>query len=269
MAESNQRGSQEQTPNVGDLRRAQRPRTRSLLVASAGKPGELERALACGADAIVVDLQGPRGVTADADDRRRRACDFLTNTRRQADRPLLIVRVNALDGGLIDDDLAAVMSAAPDAIMLPNCRHGADVQHLSVKLAVHEALNDLTEGATRVLPIVAQTPDALFGLQSYAGASPRLYGLTWDADALAGAVRAETARLQDGSYADPYRLARALTLMAACGARIEPIDGAFTDLRDEAGLRAECIAARRDGFRAKLAIDSTQVAIIHEVFGSV
>ncbi len=66
----------------------------------------------------------------------------------------------------------------------------------------------------------------------------------------------------------PYRLARDLTLLAATSARVAAIDAPFADLRDAEGLRAEALAARRDGFAGKMAIDPAQVAVINEVFPS-
>ena len=46
------------------------------------------------------------------------------------------------------------------------------------------------------------------------------------------------------------------------------IDGVFLNIRDLEGLRAEALAARRDGFAGKLAIDPAQAAVINEVFPS-
>ena len=80
------------------------------------------------------------------------------------------------------------------------------------------------------------------------------------------ALGAEANRLADGSWADPYRLARALTLFSARAAEAEPLDTVFIDFRDEKGLRAECEAARREGFTGKMAIHPAQVAVINEVF---
>ena len=40
----------------------------------------------------------------------------------------------------------------------------------------------------------------------------------------------------------------------------------FTNFRDAEGLRAEALAARRDGFVAKMAIHPAQVPVINEVF---
>ncbi len=238
---------------------------RSLLFAPADSPRKLEKSLATGADAVLIDLEDSVALNA-KDTARRRAADFLREARRQSHAPVLIVRVNALDSGLIEHDLDAVMGAAPDAIMLPKSRHGADVQHLSVKLAVREAENNLADGATRIIPIATETADAIFGLASYAGASQRLSGLTWGAEDLAAALGAETNRRADGEYTDPYRLARTLTLFAARAADVFPIDTVYPDFRDLKGLRRECEAARRDGFEAKMAIHPTQVAVINDVF---
>ncbi len=238
---------------------------RSLLFVPADSPRKLAKSLESGADALIIDLEDAVSLAAKPA-ARAGAHDFLRAARTAARRPMLIVRVNALDSGLIDADLDAIMPAAPDAIMLPKSRHGADVQHLSVKLAVREAENDLPDGGVKIIPIATETAGAIFGLASYAGASARLAGLTWGAEDLAAALGAETNRLEDGGYADPYRLARAMTLFAARAADIEPIDTVFPNFRDDAGLRAECAAARRDGFTGKMAIHPCQVAAINAAF---
>ena len=181
---------------------------RSLLFVPADSPRKLEKSLAAGADALIVDLED--SVALDAKPKARQAArDFITAARKQTDAPRLILRVNALDTGLTDADLDVVMSAAPHAIMLPKSRHGADVQHLGAKLAVREAECGLADGSTGIIAIATETAGAIFGLGSYAGASRRLQGLTWGAEDLSAALGSEATRLTDGSYADPYRLARA------------------------------------------------------------
>ena len=64
------------------------------------------------------------------------------------------------------------------------------------------------------------------------------------------------------------RLARDLTLLAAAAAGVAAIDAAFAAVADAKGLRAEALAARRDGFSAKLAIDPAQPRIINEAFAA-
>ncbi|WP_410825726.1 HpcH/HpaI aldolase/citrate lyase family protein, partial [Methylobacterium sp. sgz302003] len=182
-----------------------------------------------------------------------------------AGRPRLYVRINALDTGLADDDLAAVMPAGPDGIMLPKTVGGADVAALGARLAVHEAQADLPDGATRILPIATETAKAVFALGTIPGASPRLVGLTWGAEDLSADLGAETNRDAAG-WSEPFRLARNLALLAAAAAEVDPIDTINAAFRDLDGLARECREARRDGFVGKMAIHPAQVPVINAAF---
>lgn len=238
---------------------------RSLLFVPGDNEKKLRKGLESGADALIVDLED--SVALDAKPTARAlARDFLKDVAAQARRPRLIVRVNALTTGLTEADLDAIMPGAPDAIMLPKAEGGPDLTHLAAHVAVREAECDLPDGGTRIIAIATETGKGIFGLGSYAGASHRLSGLTWGAEDLSADLGAETNRLVDGSYADPYRLARSLLLFAAAAAQVDAIDTVFTAFRDEAALRAECLAARRDGFTGKMAIHPAQVPVINEVF---
>jgi citrate lyase subunit beta/citryl-CoA lyase len=238
---------------------------RSLLFVPGDSERKLEKALASGADALLLDLED--SVAPEAKPRaRERVAEYLVAARSLARRPRLYVRVNPLDGGLTEADLEAVMPAAPDGIMLPKSRNGADVQRLGAKLAVREADHALADGATRIIAIATESARALFGLPSYADCGARLEGLTWGAEDLSVDLGASGYRLADGGYTSPFRLARDLALFAAVAADVLPIDTIHVNFRDEAALRAECLAANRDGFVAKMAIHPAQVPIINEVF---
>jgi citrate lyase subunit beta / citryl-CoA lyase len=238
---------------------------RSLLFVPGDDEKKLAKALTSEADALIVDLEDSVAFAAKPAARRIVAA-FLIEARQRARRPRLLVRVNPLEGGLIDADLETVMRAAPDAIVLPKSLEGASVQQLGAKLAVCEAENGLADGATRIVAIATESACALFGLASYRACSHRLEGLAWGGEDLSADLGAESNRLPDGAYAGPYVLARTLALIGAAAAGVTPIDSVFTNFRDAAGLRAETIAARRDGFAAKMAIHPAQAPIINEVF---
>jgi citrate lyase subunit beta / citryl-CoA lyase len=237
---------------------------RSLLIAPADEK-RLAEALISGADAIIVDLG--HAAPAERAAARAAAASFIKETRGRGGGPALIVRPNSLDSGETDSDLDAVMAHAPDAILLPGSLGAASVQQLSAKLAVREADFDLPDGGTRIIA-VADTARALFGMGSYRGSSARLTGIAWSAESLRADIGAESARDRLGDYLAPYRLARDLTLLAAASAGVAAIDGVFADLRNPEGLRAEALAARRDGFTGKIAIDPAQAGIINEIFPS-
>jgi len=235
---------------------------RSLLIAPADEK-RLVEALRSGADAVVVDLAGAEpSKRAGA---RAAAERFLKETRGRAGGPALIVRANALDSGETDADLDAVMVGAPDAILLPGSLGAPSVQQLSAKLAVREARLGLADGATRIIA-VADRAQSLFNMGGYRGSSARLIGIAWNAGSLRAEIGAETDRDRLGEPLAPYRLARELVLFAATSARVAAIDGVFPLFRDLEGLRAEALAARRDGFVGKLAVDAAQAAVLNEVF---
>lgn len=238
---------------------------RSLLFVPADSERKLAKGLDSGADVLLIDLED--SVALDAKENARAvAARFLAEARERSERPRLYVRVNALDTGETDADLAAVMPAAPEGIMLPKSVSGASVQQLDAKLAVHEAQNDLPDGSTRIVIVATETAASLFNLGSYAGASARLDGLSWGAEDLSADIGALGNRDASGGFTEPFRMARNLCLFGAIAASAIPIDTVFTNFRDLDGLRREAEEALRDGFTAKMAIHPAQVPVINEVF---
>jgi citrate lyase subunit beta/citryl-CoA lyase len=238
---------------------------RSLLFVPADAAKKLDKAMACGADALIIDLED-----SIAPERKGQARDMAAGFLREAmampERPRLFVRVNGLATGLTDADLDAVVPAAPDAIMLPKAEGGASVIHADAKLAAREAIAGLPAEHIKIAAIATETAQALFLAGTYREASRRLCGLTWGAEDLSAELGAEANRDADGNFLDPYRLARALCLAAAAAAEVQAIDTVHVDFRNEAALRRECEDARRDGFTAKMAIHPAQVAVINAVF---
>lgn len=238
---------------------------RSLLFVPGDSPKKIDKALASGADVLLLDLEDSVAPSAKGD-ARQIVADLLKTTVRDTSTPKLYVRINALDTGFADADLDQVVTNGLSGILLPKCTGGMDVQHLSAKLAVREAEADLPDGQIRIIAIATETANSLFQLGSYPGSSHRLEALTWGAEDLSADLGAETNRLETGDYTDPYRLARAMLLMAASSAQVQSIDTVFTAYKDEASLLRECEAARRDGFTGKMAIHPAQVPVINAVF---
>ena len=232
-------------------------------------PGDSDKKLAkgaeSGADALILDLEDAVAPAQKAD-ARKRVADYIGARDRSA-RQRLYVRINPLASGLALDDLAAVMPAAPDGVMLPKPDGPADAQRLSHYLDAFEAAGGAKVGATEIVPVATETAIAPFRLADYAGAGlARLAGLTWGAEDLSAALGASTNRDEGGGFALIYRMARALTLLAAHAAGVAAIDTLYADFRDEAGLAAASKAARAEGFNGRLAIHPSQVRAINEGF---
>ena len=238
---------------------------RSYLFVPGDSERKLEKSLTSGADCLLIDLEDSVAL-AQKDVARVRARDFLTaqpaTTRDQG----MVVRVNPLSSGLTDDDLKAVIAGRPDALLLPKCEHGADVQQLSAMIAVHEAEAGLDEGKVGIHALVTESGLGTLNAATYVGVSPRLRSLSWGAEDLSADLGVETNRDADGVYTDLFRHARTVTLLGAAAAGVEAIDTVFVDFRDAEGLEKECRAAVRDGFSGKMAIHPAQVETINRVF---
>lgn len=237
----------------------------TLLFVPGDSARKLEKALSSGADALLIDLEDSVS-PANKALARNMVRDFVIAYGEQAGVPKLIVRINSGESGLMDADLDAVVCQGLSALMLPKCCGGRDVQQLSARMALREALGNFPPGSFGILPIVTETAASLFAMGSFGGSSRRLIGLTWGAEDLAAALGAKANRDEHGRWLGPYEMARSLTLLAARAARVAAIDTVFPDIADEMGFAKACIEAARDGFDGKMAIHPAQVSVIKAAF---
>jgi citrate lyase subunit beta / citryl-CoA lyase len=234
---------------------------RSMLFVPGDSPRKFEKASEGKADAVILDLED--SVVAEKKQEARGLTLAMLKDRRGPHQRY--VRVNALDTGMTLVDLAAVMSGAPDGIVLPKSRGGDDVRQLATWLEAFEAAAATEVGATRIVCVATETAGSIFGLGTYKDCSPRLAGLMWGAEDLSASLGA-TEKARDGVFHSPYRLARDLCLMAAAAAEVAPIDTVYTDIDNLAGLEQQTRAARRDGFSAKALIHPKHVDIVNAAF---
>jgi citrate lyase subunit beta / citryl-CoA lyase len=237
---------------------------RSLLFVPGDSQRKLEKGFQSGADLVIVDLEDSVAAANKAA-ARATASAVIQGLPREA-APKIYVRVNDLSTGLTDADLAAMIAARPDGIMLPKCNAGADVSQLSAMLRVHEAENGVADGQTRIIALITETAAGVLSAGTYSDPNPRLAGVTWGAEDLSASIGASASRDEAGRYTDVFRLARAVTILGAAIADVAAIDTVFVNFRDTDGLRRECLEAERDGFTAKLAIHPAQVPVINEAF---
>lgn len=237
---------------------------RSLLFVPGDSEKKLAKGFASAADVVIVDLED--SVSPDNKQAAREVAAACIAHERKTTAAQVYVRVNDLSTGLTDADLEAVIAARPDGIMLPKSNSGRDVQQLDAMLRVHEASHGLADGAIHILPLITETAAGVFAGATYTACSARLVGLTWGAEDLSAAIGASKARDASGRYTDVFRLARAVTLLAASAAQVAAIDTVYPNFRDTEGFRSECDEAERDGFTGKMAIHPDQVAVINEAF---
>ena len=151
---------------------------RSILFVPATGGTMLDKAMASGADGVILDLED--SITPERKGHARAAAlEFLKSVTGKKDRPRLLVRINGLDTGMTDADLDAVLPGKPDAVVFPKAEGAATVVHLDAKLTAREAIVGLPEGSVKILAQAVESAAGLFAAGSYRGASARLIGLTW------------------------------------------------------------------------------------------
>lgn len=238
---------------------------RSLLFVPADGGTKLDKAMASGADAVILDLED--SITPERKAQARiAALKFLKAAQNKLQRPRLLVRINGLDTGMTDADLNAVVAGKPDAILFPKAEGGASLTHLDAKLTAREAIAGLPEGSIKILAQSVESAVGFFLAGTFRDSSQRLIGLTWGPEDLSAELGAEVNREADGTLTDPYRLARSICLFAAAAARVPAIETIHVNFRNPDVLRRDTDLARRDGFTGRLAIHPAQVAVINEVF---
>ena len=234
---------------------------RSWLFVPGDAPTKIAKAAASGADALILDLEDSVALSRKKEARGIAA----TALRQRLSGTQYWVRINPLSSGMTLTDLAAVIPANPDGIVLPKSESGTDIVTLSHYLDAFEASASLAPGRIRILPIATETPGSVFNLGTYNLANPRLVGLTWGAEDLSAAVGATANRNENKSLSDLCRFARALCIAGAAAADVPAIETVYPDFHDSAGLHTYVAQSRRDGFTGMLAIHPNQVAIINEV----
>jgi citrate lyase subunit beta / citryl-CoA lyase len=217
---------------------------RTYLFVPGNRPDRFGKALASGADAVVLDLED--AVAADAKDAARDAARAWAATATPAQRARAVVRVNDTASPHIADDLRLVAASGLPAVMLPKAETVEDVAVVRTAAAGTGVLA-LVESARGVaaadqLARADGVTRLVFGTLDYA------LDLDLDID-----------EQPDGlSYA-----AGRLAVASRLGGLATPVAGVTPQLDDEARLLADLAWSRRHGFGAKLCIHPAQVAPVH------
>jgi citrate lyase subunit beta / citryl-CoA lyase len=237
---------------------------KSLLFVPGDSDKKMTKAHGSGASALILDLED--SVSPDRTNMARTMVREFLQAHPDRSKQQLWVRINPLSTQNALPDLAAIVAAKPNGIMLPKVESAQDVVLLDHYLTALEHREGVANGYVRIIPVVTETPAAMFELKTYKGASPRLLGLTWGAEDLSTAIGASTNRVESGEYDFTYQLARSLCLVGAHAAGLQAIETITANFRDQDLLLREVKASRRAGFTGKIAIHPDQIQAINAGF---
>lgn len=227
---------------------AGQPLARSFLFVPATRPERFAKALASGADAVIIDLEDAvaPGEKAQARQLLAQAWPGLAT----AGRARVLVRVNAGNTAWHGDDLNLLGGLGVAGVVLPKAEHAAQLSHVAAVLGPACVLVPLIESVAGL-----DAADAL-------ARSPQVLRLAFgnlDFQADAG--------LACGPDEAELTAVRLALLLASRRAQLpSPIDGVTADLQDTAQLARDLLRSRSGGFGAKLCIHPSQVAPVNATF---
>jgi citrate lyase subunit beta/citryl-CoA lyase len=217
---------------------------RSYLFVPADRPDRIGKAIASGADAVVVDLEDAVAPSAKAAARAALAAWLGAHAPTGFG---VVVRINGADHAAFPADLALCTSPAVAAVMLPKAGQDGDLDAVRSALPGKPivALVETAEGFDRLREI-ARAPAVVrlaFGTIDF----QLDLGISGDGEALL-------------AFRSRFVLESRLAQLPA------PVDGITTVVDDADQVFCNALAARRLGFGAKLCIHPRQVEPVNRGF---
>ena len=230
---------------------------RALLYMPGDDRRKIEKATTLGVDSICMDMDD--GVALN---KKEEARAVIAQAMRElnfgaAER---CIRINSIGSGFEQQDLAAALSADPEAIVVPKIESAEQVKWVSEHIETHELASKKALGSIRLL-VGVETAKGILNLKEIAAADKRLEAIIFggeDYAASIGAVRTKAAL--------ELLYARQAVVNACAAYDLQALDIVFIDFKDPAGLQAEAEQGAGFGFSGKQVIHPNQVQITQEAF---
>jgi citrate lyase subunit beta/citryl-CoA lyase len=216
------------------------------LFAPADDPKKAAKALASGADVVVLDLED--AVLPDQKEAARQSLAGLL-AERPSTNPRVFVRVNAPGTKAFLQDLQMLKALNPDGIMVPKAERPESLEPLwtigrNVVLLIETALGlDRAPELARALSGLLER--LAFGYLDFVADIGACWTLTGEALL--------------------YARSR-IVLASRIGSLEPPLDGVYPTLDDAGGLKEECRAAKVLGFGGKMIIHPKHISAVQEAF---
>ena len=171
-----------------------------------------------------------------------------------------LVRVNGIQTEFFEEDLAVILPAHPDGIVIPKIENAKTVKLVSQKMAGIEKTNGWPLGGMTILAIV-ETARGILNLGAICQSDQRLSALILGAEDLA-------ANLGATRTAEGWEIfhARSEIILYCAAFGLQAIDMVNNDYRDLEALKKEAVQGARMGFSGKQVIHPNQVEVVQNAF---
>ncbi|MDO8506529.1 MAG: CoA ester lyase [Candidatus Limnocylindria bacterium] len=176
-------------------------------------------------------------------------------------RCLRFVRIGRSSSDDAEADMAAVVRAGLDGVVVPKVGRAEELAIVDDMLGERERAAGLPERSLRVIASV-ESAAGLIDAPRIARA-PRLAALRFGSEDFAADLGLPTRR--EGVAAELV-YARSAIVVAAAAAGILAFDGIWANFTDNVGLRTDALLGRALGFSGRQCIHPDQVAVVNEIF---
>ena len=233
------------------------PVLRSLLFVPGNAPRMLERALGLAPDAFIPDMED--SVPWDEKANAREVVASYIPQLAKTGKPV-IPRVNSLDSGLLEADLAAVVGPRVFGVSVGKVDDAAILNQVSALIGEAERRAGMDDGCVRLVPWI-ESASAIVNAYDICSASARTVAVALGAEDFTNDMEIER-RDDDAELVYP----RSVIAVAARAAGVLALDTPYFAFRDTDGLRENSRASRGVGFRGRFAIHPAQIDTINEVY---
>jgi citrate lyase subunit beta/citryl-CoA lyase len=235
-------------------------RMRSWMFVPGNVAKMIDKALACDADAIMLDLEDGVVPEMKASARLMVAASL---AKPQASRsPTRFVRVNGSQTSDLPLDLRAAVVPGLQGLTVPKVETVEEVTYVSAALDELERERGLQHGSVRLM-LAIETAKGLFASPTLASASQRVIGLMFGAEDFSTDVGLPTVR---AGIAREFLFARSMIVYAAASAGVIAVDAVWPELRDLDGLKRDAEMARALGFLGKSMVHPGHIDVVNTVF---
>lgn len=236
---------------------------RSILFVPGHKEGWPAKAVAAGADGVILDLEDAVP-TSMKDEARTIVANSIRALAAASRKVGVYVRLNALETGLTGDDLERIAIPGLDGVLLPKNYGPRDIVSLDALITHFERRNGVKPGSIEIVASM-ETAQAYNSCDEILAASPRVATLFAGTAKDADVSRAIGFQFTTQGLETLYIRSRTLLSIRAAGRQFSWV-GLWQDLKDPAGARAFAVLNRQMGFTSMVLIHPSHVTIANEVF---
>ncbi len=236
-----------------------------MLFAPGNHPRRLAKVGTVGSDAVILDLED----AVPAAEKVAARAIVRGSLPSVGTASLRYVRVNALETGLTFDDMASVVCGDLEGIVVPKVERVEDLTVVEQRLGELERAAGLQEGHVDLLPLVETAKGilAVADVAAAAAAGGRVRKIGFGAADFRKDVATGFGPVLWNPDGMELLAARSQIVLASRAAGLlPPLDTAWLDVRDLAGLEEDARTGQRIGFDSKMAIHPDQLDVIHAVF---